>query len=280
MAWRSACLSHSQRKTQMDEFLLYALLAGAGLGLVVGPLGSFVVWRRMAYFGDTLAHSALLGVALGLLLKLNLDFSVLLLVMALALILLWLQKRWDLPLDALLGILAHGALALGLVAVSFVPGQRLDLMAYLFGDILAVDKNGLLLIWGGGLLVLAVLYFIWRPLLALTVHEELARVEGVAVERVKAVFVLLVAMVIAVAMKIVGILLITALMIIPAAAVRRLSRSPGQMARYAALASQVAVALGLAASAWWDTPAGPSVVVAALGLFLFSRLLPDLSSRE
>lgn len=264
----------------MDEFLLYALLAGAGLGLVVGPLGSFVVWRRMAYFGDTLAHSALLGVALGLLLKLNLDLSVLLLVMVLALVLLWLQKRWDLPLDALLGILAHGALALGLVAVSFVPGQRLDLMAYLFGDILAVDTQGLLLIWGGGLLVLAVLYRIWRPLLALTVHEELARVEGVAVERVKAVFVLLVAMVIAVAMKIVGILLITALMIIPAAAVRRISRSPGQMARRAALAAQVAVVLGLAASAWWDTPAGPSVVVAALGLFLFSRLLPDLSGRE
>lgn len=264
----------------MDEFLLYALLAGAGLGLVVGPLGSFVVWRRMAYFGDTLAHSALLGVALGLLLQLNLDLSVLLLVMALALLLLWLQQRWDLPMDALLGILAHGGLALGLVVVSFIPGQRLDLMAYLFGDILAVDTRGLALIWGGGLAVLVVLYWIWRPLLAITVHEELAQVEGVAVGRTKAIFVLLVAAVIAVAMKIVGILLITALMIIPAAAVRRISRSPGQMARRAALAAQVAVVLGLAASAWWDTPAGPSVVVAAVVLFLFSRLLPDLSGRE
>lgn len=259
----------------MDEFLLYALLAGAGIGLVVGPLGSFVVWRRMAYFGDTLAHSALLGVALGLLFELNLDISVLLLVMLLAAGLLWMQKRWELPMDALLGILAHGGLALGLVAIAFVPGQRLDLMAYLFGDILAVDAQGLALIWGGGLVVLGILLWIWRSLLAITVHEELAQVEGVPVGPTKLVFVLLVALVIAVAMKIVGILLITALMIIPAAAVRRISRSPGQMARRATLAAQIAVALGLAASAWWDTPAGPSVVVAALGLFLLSRLLPE-----
>lgn len=262
----------------MDEFLLYALLAGSGIGLVVGPLGSFVVWRRMAYFGDTLAHSALLGVALGLLLGIDLDLSVLVLVLLLAMALLWMQRRWELPMDALLGILAHGGLALGLVVVAFVPGQRLDLMAYLFGDILAVNQAGLWLIWGGGLAVLAVLYWIWRPLLAMTVHEELARVEGVAVDRIRLIFVLLVALVIAVAMKVVGILLITALMIIPAAAVRRISRSPGQMVRRATLAAQVAVALGLAASAWWDTPAGPSVVVAALALFLLSRLLPEAAT--
>ncbi len=256
----------------MDDFMLRALAAGLGLTAVSGPLGVFVVWLRMAYFGDTLAHSALLGIALGLLLEIDLQLSVLVLALLIAVALLGLQHRSVLATDTLLGILAHGSLAVGLVAISFRDDVRFDLLAYLFGDILAVGRRDVLWIWGGALASLLVLFRIWRPLLNLTVHSELAAVDGVKVARIKLVFMLLVALVIAVAMKLVGVLLITALLIIPAAAAQRFSRGPEQMALLATLGGAVAVALGLLASMLLDTPAGPSIVTAATGLFLLSQL--------
>ncbi|MES9977050.1 zinc ABC transporter permease subunit ZnuB [Candidatus Thiodiazotropha sp. LNASS1] len=257
----------------MDDFLTRALIAGLGVALVTGPLGVFVVWRRMAYFGDTLAHSALLGVALGFLLGISLNLSVILLGILLALLLVGMSDNRQLSQDTQLGILAHSALSLGLVVMAFQTSVRVDLMGYLFGDILAVTAGDLLWVWGGGLLVLLVLILIWRPLLSLTVHEELAQVEGVPVERMRLIFMLLIALVIAVSMKIVGVLLITSMMIIPAAAARRFSRTPEQMALVAAAVGALAVVLGLAGSWQWDTPAGPSVVVAAAMLFGLTQLV-------
>ena len=256
----------------MDDFLLRALAAGLGLTLISGPLGVFVVWLRMAYFGDTLAHSALLGIALGLLLEVDLQLSVLVLAVLIAVALLGLQRRSGLATDTLLGILAHGALAIGLVAISFRDDVRVDLLAYLFGDILAVGTRDVLWIWGGALLSLSALMRIWRPLLNLSVHAELAAVDGVRVARIKLAFMLLVALVIAVAMKLVGVLLITALLIIPAAAAQRFSRSPEQMALFATLIGAAAVIAGLLASLWLDSPAGPSIVTAATLLFLLGQL--------
>ena len=258
----------------MDDFLLRALLAGLGVAAVTGPLGSFVVWRRMAYFGDTLSHSALLGVALGLLLGVSPNLGVVLVSASLAVMLAMLQQWGRLASDTLLGIFSHSTLSLGLVAIAFMPGLRLDLMGYLFGDILAVTAADLAWIYAGGGLVLAAMAAIWRPLLALTVHEELARVEGAPVILVRLIFMLLIALVIAVAMKIVGILLITSLLIIPAASARRLARNPEQMAGLAVVYGWLAVALGLWGSLQWDTPTGPSVVVAAAALFLLSQLMP------
>ncbi|MES9963335.1 MAG: zinc ABC transporter permease subunit ZnuB [Candidatus Sedimenticola sp. 20ELBAFRAG] len=262
----------------MDDFMLRALAAGLGVALVAGPLGVFVVWRRMAYFGDTLAHSALLGVALGFLFGLNLNLSVVLVAITIALLLLSLQGSRQLASDTLLGILAHSALSLGLVVMAFQENVRVDLMGYLFGDILAVSAADLLWVWGGGILVLTTLILIWRPLLSLTVHPELAQVEGVHITRIRLIFMLLIALVIAVSMKIVGVLLITSMMIIPAAAARRLSRTPEQMALAASMVAALAVLLGLAASWQWDTPAGPSVVVAAAALFATSQLIPSARS--
>jgi len=258
----------------MDEFLLRALLAGLGVALVAGPLGAFVVWRRMAYFGDTLAHSALLGVALAYLLSINLNLGVLIACVAVALVLLALQRQQRLASDTLLGILAHTALSLGLVTLAFLETLRVDLMGFLFGDILAVGWRDVALIWAGGLVVLGALALLWRPLLAITVHEELARVEGVPVARVRLALTLLLAVVVALAMKVVGILLITSLLIIPAAAARRFARTPESMAVLAALAGCLAVAGGLAGSLRFDTPAGPSVVVAAALLFALTGLVP------
>ncbi len=258
----------------MDDFMLRAILAGIGVAIIAGPLGVFVVWRRMAYFGDTMAHSALLGVALGFLLGINLQLGVIAVAVVMALLLLTLQRQRQLASDTLLGILAHTSLSLGLVAIALQENVRVDLMGYLFGDILAVSSQDLAWIWVGGLLCLAILALIWRPLLAITVHEELARVEGVAVARTQLVFMLLIAVVIAVAMKIVGVLLITAMMIIPAATARKLSQTPEQMALIASIMGALAVALGLFASWQWDSPAGPSVVVAAFVLFMVNISIP------
>lgn len=258
----------------MADFLLYALLAGLALALVAGPLGSFVVWRRMAYFGDTLSHAALLGVALGFLLDVSPTLTVTVGCLALAVLLVVLQRRRGLAADTLLGILAHSTLSLGLVALSFMHEVRIDLMSYLFGDLLAVGPGDLRWILGGSALVLGALAWLWRPLLAITVHEELAQVEGLPVTWIRLALMLLVAIVIAVAMKIVGVLLITSLLIIPAATAQRHARSPEQMACGASLLGMAAVCLGLTLSWYQDTPAGPSVVVAAAGIFLLGYLLP------
>ncbi len=251
----------------LDDFLIRAGLAGIAVALVAGPLGCFVVWRRMAYFGDTMAHSALLGVALGFLLDVHPTLGVVVVTVAIALLLLALQDRPWLASDTLLGILSHASLSLGLVAIGLMAWLRLDLMGFLFGDILAVSAADLAWIGGGGAAVLAVLLWIWRPLLAATVHEDLARAEGVPTFRVRLVFMLLIALMIALAMKLVGVLLITALLIIPAAAARRLARTPEAMAVGAALLGAVAVVLGLTGSLHLDTPSGPSIVVAAALLF-------------
>jgi zinc transport system permease protein len=260
--------------TAMADFVLRAALAGIGVAAVAGPLGSFVVWRRMAYFGDTLSHSALLGVALGLLLGVDLNLAVVAVCVGLAVLLVILQEQRLLASDTLLGIMSHGALSLGLIAVSFLETVRVDLTTYLFGDILAVSGHDLAWIWGGAAFALALTIFLWRPLLSVTLHEELARVEGINVAAVRLAFMLLVAVVIAVAMKIVGILLITSMLILPAATGRRFARTPEAMAAFAALAGVVAVLLGMAMSLRWDTPAGPSIVVAAGVLFAVTALIP------
>jgi zinc transport system permease protein len=261
----------------MEDFLIRAFMGGLGVAAVSGPFGVFVVWRRLAYFGDTLAHSALLGVALGFLLEMNLTLAVFVVCQAVALFLFLLQKQKGLGGDTILGILAHSTLSLGLVTVVFLQGMRIDLMAYLFGDILAVTKGDLGWIYGGGAVALAALIVIWRPLLSLTVHEDLARVEGVPAERVKWLFTALLALVVAILMKIVGLILVTALLIIPAAAARRVANSPEAMALWASILGGVAVGAGLALSLYYDTPAGPSIVIAATAIFLLTLALPRSS---
>lgn len=262
----------------LDDFFTRALIAGIGVALIAGPLGCFIVWRRLAYFGDTLSHAALLGVALALLFEINITLAVFVVSATVSLALLLLQRRPLLSADALLGLLAHSTLALGLVVLAFMTWIRIDLMGFLFGDILAVSKLDIATIWVGGAIGLAILVAIWRPLFAMTVSEELAAAEGMHPERANLIFMFLMAAVIAVAMKIVGVLLITAMLIIPAATARRFASGPEQMAVLAALIGVTAVVGGLFGSLEWDTPTGPSIVVAALALFLLSLLPMSLLS--
>lgn len=263
----------------MADFLWHALLAGLGVALIAGPLGSFVVWRRMSYFGDTLAHSALLGIALGIAFDLNLNIAVIICCVLIAVLLVVLQQHRIISTDTLLGILAHSSLSLGLITVGILE-VRIDLLSYLFGDLLTVTPAELLWIYVGAALVLCLLLIFWRPLLAISIDEELAQTEGYPVTWIRLLLMLLMAIVIAVAMKIVGVLLITSLMIIPAAAARRLSQSPESMALLSSLLGCIAVLLGLYASVQWDTATGPSIVLGAALVFLLVYTIPLKARRQ
>jgi len=256
----------------MDDFLVRALLGGIGVALLCGPLGCLVVWQRMAYFGAALAHAALLGVALGLFLQLNLQLAILLVSLAVSLLLVLMSRRRFLSSDTVLGILAHGALALGLVLLAVLPGVRVDLAGYLFGDLLAINRADLVWIYLGVVATLAILARIWRPLLSLIIQRDLARVDGVAEGPIRALFFLLLSVVVAVSMQVVGILLIVSLLIIPAATARHFARSPEAMAALAALFGVVAVGGGLALSLIADTPAGPSIVAIGAGVFALAAV--------
>jgi len=257
----------------LDDFLVRAALAGLAVALAAGPLGSFVVWRRMAYFGEATAHAAILGVALALAFSMSIFLGTLATALAMALAVTGLSGR-GLATDTALGVLAHAALGIGLVAASLLPGLRVDLSAYLFGDILAVSRSDLAVIWAGALAVLALLAWRWNALLTVTVSEELAKASGIDPARERLWLTLALALVVAVAIQVVGALLIVALLIVPAAAARPLARSPEAMALAAALIGMLAALGGLWASLSFDTPAGPSIVVAATLFFALTIGLP------
>ena len=259
----------------IDDFLINALLAGFGIALVAGPLGCVVIWRRMAYFGDTLAHSALLGVALAVSADVVPVIGVATIGIAIAGLLFWLEQNREFSTDTLLGILSHSALALGLIVLSIAQahGPGIDLMAYLFGDILAVSRTELLWIYVVAVVILSLFAYLWRSLLSISVHEELARTDGVSVSKTRFVFMLLLALTIAVAIKVVGILLITALLIIPAASARLFSNTPLQMVLLSVVYAVLSVVLGLGVSLYWDVQTGPAIVVAASAAFFSSHLV-------
>lgn len=256
-----------------SDFVVYALAAGLSLAMISGPLGAFIVWRRMSYFGDTLAHSSLLGVALGIIADINPQMSIIVSCLVFAAILTLLDRKPSISTDTLLGILAHSTLALGIVMLALTDSVRINLEAYLFGALLTINQVDLLWILAVVLLASTMLYFNWNKLLSVTVHPELAKIEGLNVERLNLMLVLLVALTIAVSMKIVGVLLITSLLIIPPAAARRLAHTPEQMAYVASLIGALSIVIGLFTAFYLDTPAGPSIVVVAtiifLGLFFY-----------
>ena len=259
-----------KRKLMLDDFFVRALLVGIGMALVTGPLGCFVVWRRLSFFGDTLAHSALLGVTLSYTTEINMALSVFVISSIVALILLKLQKKTNLPADALLGLLAHSSLAIGLVVIGLLATIRFDLMGLLFGDILAVNVNDIAVVWIGGAIILMVLKIIWKPLFASTVNYELAEAEGMNPEKYNAIFTILLAAIIAISIKMVGLLLITGMLIIPAAMARNLSDNPNQMVIFSIIGGLLSVIIGLFASLEINTPSGPSIITSGLILFILS----------
>ncbi len=259
----------------LDDFMTRATLGGIGVAVATAPLGSFVVWRRMAYFGDATAHAAILGVALSLALQVSVFLGALGVALAMALTVNALSGR-NHSMDTLLGVLAHSALAFGLVAVSFLQGVRIDLMAYLFGDILAVSRLDVAAIWSGALVVAGLIAWRWSALLTATLNEDLAYADGIDPRRERLVLTLALAVTVAVAIKVVGILLISAMLIVPAAAARPLSRTPERMVLIAGIIGSMSVIVGLRVALVADTPAGPSIVCTAALSFAASGALSAL----
>ena len=256
----------------LDDFIVRAIIAGIGIALVTGPLGGFVVWRRLSFFGDTLAHSALLGVLISITLDINVSLTIFVVASLVAILLLRLERTTNLAGDSLLGLISHSSLAIGLVILGFLSFIRFDVMGVLFGDILSVNSNDLLVIWIGGALILVVLSYIWKPLFASTVNYELAEAEGMKPERVNAIFTILLAALIAISIKMIGVLLITGLLIIPTAMARNLSDNPRQMVILSIIGGLLSVLIGLYASFEINTSSGPSIVVVALILFILSLM--------
>ncbi len=254
----------------MFEILFPAWLAGILLAFITAPLGSFVVWRKMAYFGDTLSHSALLGVALGIFLEIDPYLAVIFMTVLLALLLVWLEHRTNFAIDTMLGIIAHSCLSLGVITISLLDNVRVDLMAYLFGDLLAIDFSDVKIIAVGVIFIVVILGIFWKKLLSITISPELAQIEGLKVPQLRLLLMLLTALTIALSMKFVGALIITSLLIIPCATARRFAKSPEQMTAYAILFSVLSVTGGLLFSGLKDTPAGPSVVICAASIFMLS----------
>lgn len=251
----------------LSDFMLRATIAGLGVALIAAPLGCFVVWRRMAYFGEATAHAALLGIALSLALELPIFAGTLVAALLMAWVVTQLSGR-ELASDTLLGVTAHAGLALGLVVASFLTGVRIDLMAYLFGDILAVTLSDLYIIWFGVIIGLALIYWRWSPMLISTLNEELAYSNDINPKREKLFLTLALAVTVAVSIKVVGLLLISALLIIPAAAARNISQTPETMVIATAIIGVISAVSGLQFSYFFNSPPGPSIVCVSLVCFL------------
>ncbi|QGG80651.1 hypothetical protein GH975_08760 [Litorivicinus lipolyticus] len=261
-----------------DDFFTRATLAGLGASLAAAPLGCFVVWRRMAYFGDATAHASILGVALALALQTSIFLGVLSVALLMAITVSGLSGR-GVATDTLLGVMAHSALAIAMVAVSFLSGVRIDLMAYLFGDILAVGKTDLAVIWGGAVVVLGLLSWRWSALLTATLNPDLAYASGIDPKREQRILTITLALVVAVAIKVVGVLLIAAMLLIPAAAARAVARTPEQMAVIAAIIGATSAVVGLRAALVFDTPAGPSIVCVATAAFIVASISKKVAAQ-
>ena len=252
------------------QFFIHALLAGGMLAVATAPLGCFVIWRKMAYFGDAIAHSALLGVVMGLLWQIPITLAIIPIALAAALLLSLANENSRFSSDTLLGILAHGGLALGITIMALTPNLQVDLMAYLFGDILAVTPHDLVVIYITASLVLASLWLGWRKFILITLNESLARVQGINARRYRLWLMMLIALTVAISIKLIGLLLITSLLILPAATARFLAKTPSQMALVAVAVALMMVVTGLFGSLKWDTPSGPAIVLA--GVFYFALM--------
>ncbi len=261
----------------MDDFIWRAMIGSALLGAAAGPIGCFVLWRRMAYMGESVAHMGLLGAALGLLLGLQPVVGVALLAIVAAL-LMSRANTSHIPAGTIIGIIGHVGLALGFVVLAGLEDFRTDLMGYLFGDVLALSEGDIFAIAGAALLLLGVTALFWNRLLATTLNTDIARAEGLYSKAAETTFLILIAVLVAIGLRVVGALLIVALVIIPPAAARPLARTPVAMGVLASVVGILSAPLGLAVAFAADIPAGPSIVLAAAVLFVLSGTLARLGN--
>lgn len=256
----------------IDIFFLQSLLAGVGLSLITSPIGCFLVWRRMSFFGDALSHSALLGVALGLIFNINAHLGILIICLAVTFILAIVDDRTDLPSDTWLSITSYSALALGIIFINKMPSIRIDPASYLFGDILTLHSSDFLWIFGCAIVVGLFIYWQWQPLLLCTLDEGLAQAEDISLMRLKFSFMLILALTVAVSLKFIGVLLVPALLVIPPATAKQYAKTPEQMVLYSLLFTLAGITAGLFLSMTFNLATGASIVLTCLILFIFSQI--------
>ena len=254
----------------LEDFFSRALLGGSLLAILAGPFGCFVVWGRMAFIADALAHASFLGIALALLFDFYPTLGVIAICCTFAVILVTaLPSR--ISVDVFLGILSHSMLALALILLSLFQNIPVNLLSYLFGDILAISTNDLFWIGGATPFILLGLSLLWKPLMLICINPDLAYSEGINVRATRIAFILLLALLIAMMIKIVGVLLIASLLLLPPTTSQSFAKTPETMAALSIVFGVLSVLGGLFSSLYFDTPAGPSIVVIALTFFLVIR---------
>ena len=234
----------------------------------------------MSFFVDTLAHSALLGIALGLATNSDPQLSIVISGLLIAFLLGILEKNSLVSTDTLLSILAHSTLTIGVIFLALTDSIRVNIEAYLFGDMLTISRSNLLWIAGISLAIGVTLYRFWNDFLSITVQAELAEIEGVNVKRMCLLLIILTELIISVALKIVGVLLITSLLIIPPATARRFAETPEKMSFIAIITGILVVIAGLVWAFELDTPVGSTIVVCATFLFALSYLKTGSSTND
>ena len=257
----------------MEDFILRAILAAIGISIIAGSLGCFVIWKRMSYFSESISHSALLGVSLGIASGLGIHFGLVLVGTLFALLIVVLQERKFLSNDAILGIFSHIALSLGIVVLALVGGANMDYFSLLFGDILSITNRDIVWVYSVLIVIVVLLSIFWQRLLLLTLNEDLAKAEGVKHTFYQLLFMLMIALAVSVSVQIVGVLLITSLLIIPPAIAKVFARTPSQMVFKSILVSILAVIIGLSGSMYYDLATGPAIVIALGILFVLSQLV-------
>jgi zinc transport system permease protein len=263
----------------MDDLMVRAIVAASLVGALAGMLGSFVLWKRMAYMGDAMGHASLLGVVLGLMLGILPVSMVLAVAIAVGMLLSLLHKDKRLPFDALLGVVSTGGLAAGLLLYSTLPTRQVDLYGYLFGDVLAVSQTQIYLLMAALVVQSAFIISQWRSLVRMIMHGEIAHVEDVPVAMLQTALTVMIAVTVALALQVVGMLLITAMLVVPPLAARMLSTSPAQM-----VFCSIGIALAASAGGVWlsyaqNLSTGPSIVAAAVMLFIASLIFGRLFKR-
>jgi zinc transport system permease protein len=253
----------------MDQFLINAIIGGISIAAIAGLLGSFVLWKNMSYFGDALSHSSLLGVTIGILLNINLTIAVIAISAIFALIFSINKVKYS--SDSILGILSYSALSLAVIIASYSK-ISIDLMSYLFGDILAINAEDIYYLILCAIFISSWFYYNWSKLILLCVSSELLNSEGGNVQALKLGFSLILALFIAISFKIVGIFLITAMLIIPASSALVISRSPFQMVINSIIIGCFSIIIGMGLAISLDFPTGPAIIISSLGMFIVINL--------
>ena len=256
-----------------------AWIAGSILGLLSAPLGCLVLWRRMAFFADALAHGTLLGVALAVWWQLPMGIGVALVSIAVVLGLVLIDDE-RLPVDAVLAVVAVTLLCLGLLTLTQLTNQQANVLGFLFGNLLELDWADLPLLAVSVALGLALLIYIWPAQIKLATNESLARIQGIDPTRQRLFFMGLLAGFCAIALQAVGSLLISGLLVLPALTARLYSTAPKQMVIIALVIAQLGVTLGVWGSIWLDIQTGLSIVLVLAIIFFAALILSKLLSSK